>query len=131
MRILNQILQISNLNSLFKPIRNLSRVFLKIKNNFESIRSVQSFSKIEELFWNHPSITHPSVTIKKILGQKTAITNPKSKSKKCFLGGDIRQKEIKLGLHRGPQGSTSGGQKTSGVKKRRLPLANRNQKSFR
>ena len=52
------------------------------------------------------------------MGQKTAITNAKSKSKKIFLGGEIKQKEIKLGPHRGPlKGPPPGGKKLEGSKK--------------
>ena len=62
----------------------------------------KNWAKSENNFGTYPSIHPPSVTLRKYRGQKWADTPRKLKSKKHFPGADIKQKEIKLGLHRGP-----------------------------
>ena len=64
--------------------------------------SEKKWAKSENNFGTHPSIHPPSVTLRKYRGQKWADTPRKLKSKKHFPGADIKQKEIKLGPHRGP-----------------------------
>ena len=51
----------------------------------------------ETQIWNPQGTTKngPPRGMKVFLSQKTAINLAKSKSKKCFLGGEIKQKEIK------------------------------------
>ena len=74
MGILNQNFQISNLKSIFKPIRKLSHFFPKIKKITLGVLKVCKVSaKSKDLFGYHPSIHHPSVRHnKKKTGSKKA-----------------------------------------------------------
>ena len=63
MGILNQNFQISNLKSIFKPIRKLSHFFPKIKKITLGVLKVCKVSvKSKNIFGTHPSPIRPSVT---------------------------------------------------------------------
>ena len=107
--------KISNLKLIFKPIRKLFRKTPNISKFILSELHLKKFwAKSENFFFDHhpppPSTTihhhpPPSVTLKNSRGQKWAETACKFKWKKLLLGPEIKQKEIKLGPHRGsPKG---------------------------
>ena len=84
---------------IFFRYKKFFRDFLNFRTFISSELHLKKFSaKSEYIFGNH----HPSVTLKKYRGQKWADPACKLKPKKHLLGWDIRQKEIKLGPHRGP-----------------------------